>query len=234
MRYRLRSILLLFFCLASLPSQSQELSFEDRVRGYILANPEVIIEAMEILAERERRAEITERIAAFPELFVDAARLGEGDAAAPQRVIEFFDYKCAPCKAMHPALVEFTDSHPEVRVEMRHLPILTPGSERAARFALATRETYGDKAHKAVHRELWDIQGPLNAAGFQRVATELSLDFQKIAPAMESEAVSARIDYNRNVAIALGVLGTPAFLTPDSMVFGTTDIDALGKLWLNR
>lgn len=209
-------------------------TFEDRVRAFILNNPEIIVEALTVLSEREARAETIARLAEYPDLFTDPPRLGEGNPVAPLRVIEFFDYNCAPCKAVHPALVAFTEKHPEVRIEMRHLPILSPGSERATRFALATQIAYGDDAHRAVHDALWDMRGPLNAAGFKRIADELSFDFQRIEPLIESDEVTARIDYNRDVAITLEVLGTPAFLTPDSVVFGSTEIEELSELWLNR
>ena len=215
-------------------AHGHEENFEDRVRNYILRNPEVILEALEVLSQREARAATLGRLEAFPELFADPARLGEGDAAAPVRVVEFFDYKCVPCKTIHPDIVAFTDANPDVRVEMRHLPILTPGSERAARFALATEAAFGAEAYRAVHDQLWEVRGPLNAAGFQRITDALGLDYAQIAAGMESEAISARIDYNRDVAIALEVLGTPAFVTTDNVTFGTTDIDALAQTWLSQ
>ncbi|MGR3512871.1 MAG: DsbA family protein [Paracoccaceae bacterium] len=219
-----------------LPSsaEAEEAAFEDRVRAFILDNPEIILEALTILSEREAQAALQAQLATFPDLFAEAPRLGEGRPTAPIRVIEFFDYKCVPCKAIHPQLVSFVEAHPEVRIEMRHLPILTPGSERAARFALATDATYGAEAYRAVHDKLWENRGPLNVAGFQRIADMLDLDYDRIAAAMDSEAIDARITYNRDVAIALGVLGTPAFLTPTSVSFGSTDIDAISKAWLNQ
>ena len=199
------------------------LTFEERVRAYLLENPEVIVEALTILSERETRSAMAERVAGFPALFSDPPLLGEGDGAAPIRVVEFFDYKCVPCKEVHPSLVTFVEANPEVRVEMRHLPILTPGSERAARFALATEATYGAEQYRAVHDRLWEMRGPLNAAGFER-----------IEKAMESEAIGARIAFNRDVAIALEVLGTPAFVTRDSVTFGSTDIETLSEAWLSQ
>lgn len=214
--------------------QADEMSFEDRVRAYLLDNPEVIVEALTILSEREARARTAALLAEFPQLFTDAPRLGEGVPDAPLRVVEFFDYKCVPCKAVHPEIVAFVAEHPEVRVEMRHLPILTPGSERAARFALATDAVHGAEAYAAVHEALWNIRGPLNTAGFQRVAEQLGLDYAPIEVAMESDEIDARIAYNRDAAIALEVLGTPAFLTKDSVTFGSTDISALSKLWLSQ
>ncbi|MEL7151673.1 MAG: DsbA family protein [Pseudomonadota bacterium] len=215
-------------------SVAEELSFEDRVRAYILDNPEIILEALTILSEREAAAATQARVAAFPELFSDPPALGIGDPDAPIKVIEFFDYKCVPCKAVHPVLVDFVAQHPDVRIEMRHLPILTPGSERAARFAMAVRDVEGDAAYATVNDALWTLRGPLNNAGFERVAAELDLDFSQIAPVMESEAITARITYNRDAAIALEILGTPAFVTADSVLFGVTDIDVLSEAWLNQ
>ena len=174
------------------------------------------------------------RIAEYPELFEERTGLGEGDPDASLRVIEFFDYRCIPCKTVHPDLVSLTERRPELRIEMRQLPILSPGSERAARFALATREVYGDAVYRAVHDQLWTMSGPMNNAGFQRIADALDLDFSAIAPAMDSEPVSRRINYNRDVAIALEVLGTPAFITPETVVAGAADIEALAELWFSR
>lgn len=209
-------------------------TFDERVRAYILENPEVILEALTILSERETRAAMLERIDGFPELFSDTPRLGEGDKAAPRRVVEFFDYKCVPCKAVHPRLVSFVEENPDVRVEMRHLPILTPSSEHATRFALATEALYGAETYEAVHSWLWDTSGPLNAAGFKRIAQGLSLDYEAISQAMDSQAIDARIEYNRNAAIVLEVFGTPAFITKESVIVGSTDIDALAEAWLNQ
>ncbi len=213
---------------------AEEPSFEDRVRAFLLENPEVILEALTILSEREARAALAAKLANYPELFSDAPRLGEGKPDASLRVVEFFDYKCAPCKAIHPRLVEFAENHPDVRMEMRHLPILTPGSERAARFALATEAAYGLEMYRDVHDQLWDTSGPLNMAGFQRIADERGLDFERIASLMESDAIDMRISYNRDVAIALEILGTPAFVTQESVTFGSTDVEAMVETWLSQ
>ena len=218
----------------SASSYADDASFEDRVRAYLLENPEVIVEALSILAEREERTAIVARLEQFPELFTDESRLREGAASAPIRVVEFFDYKCVPCKTMHPGLVEFVGANPDVQIEMRHLPILTPGSERAARFALATDAAYGPEKYRAVHDQIWASRGPLNVAGFKLIADDLGLDFAKIEALMDESSIDARIDFNRDVAIALEVLGTPAFVTKDSVTFGSTDIATLAALWLNQ
>ena len=124
----IRSVLCVVALMAGYPAFAEADDFGDRVRAYLLENPEVILEALEILAKREAQASVERRLEAFPELFADAPRHGLGDPDAPVRVIEFFDYRCVPCKAMHPRLVELVERRPEIRIEMRHLPILSPGS----------------------------------------------------------------------------------------------------------
>ena len=233
-RILLFSAALPFFAGAPQFTFANDADFEARVRAFLLKNPEVILEALEILTEREEQAALQSKLDRYPELFADAAQLGIGEPEASIRVIEFFDYKCQPCKAVHPALEAFLADNPDVRIEMRHLPILTPGSERGARFALAIQAAFGDVAYQAVHERLWTIRGPLRTEGFERIADTLGLDYEVIAPLMESDSVTARIDYNRNVAIDLEILGTPAFLTPSSMTFGSIDIDALSEIWLSQ
>lgn len=227
--------LALMTCMAACPGPAAaEDAFGARVRDYLLAHPEVIMEALTILSERERKAALAARIAAFPELFAAPPRLGLGHPDAPVRVVEFFDYRCQPCKAMHPVLEAFVAAHPQVRLEMRHLPILSPGSERAARFALAVREVAGDDAHARVHDRLWALRGPLDAAAFERIAVAEGLDFAPIEAAMEGDAVSARIAGNRDIAVALELHGTPAFVTPDDVALGLLAADGLAARWLSR
>lgn len=208
--------------------------FEERVRAFLLEHPEVILEALAILTEREEQVALQAKLDGYPDLFASASGLGIGAPDAPVRVVEFFDYKCLPCKAVHPVLEAFADDNPDVRIEMRHLPILTPGSERGARFALATQAAYGNEAYLAVNERLWEVRGPLRAEAFERIAAEIKLDYSVIAPLMESQPISARIDYNRDFAIDLEILGTPAFVTPSTMIFGSIDIEVLSDLWLSQ
>ena len=223
-----------FFVGAAQFARADGSDFDAKVRAFLLNNPEVILEALAVLTKREEQAELEAKLDRYPELFHGAPQLGIGARDAPVQIVEFFDYKCQPCKAVHPVLEAFVADNPEVRIEMRHLPILTPGSERGARFALATQAAFGDVAYQAVHERLWTIRGPLRTEGFERIADALGLDYEVIAPLMESDSVTARIDYNRNVAIDLEILGTPAFLTPNSMTFGSIDIDVLSDIWLSQ
>lgn len=220
--------------LTPVQADTSEAEFEARVRAYLLANPEIILQALEILSQREARSAMVAKLALYSELFIEPPVLGFGPEDATLTVVEFFDYRCAPCKFLHPKLKIALNAHPDIRVEMRHLPILSPGSERGARFALAVRNTASAQVYGAVHEDIWAIKGPLRAAAFERIATAHGLEWESIKAKMDSEAVSARIARNRDIAIDLGILGTPAFVTPISVSFGGTDADALIEGWLNQ
>lgn len=208
--------------------------FEERVRAYILANPEVILEALEILSTREARAAQTAQIARHPDLFTDPTVLEFGPPDADVTVVEFFDYRCAPCKALHPKLKTALEAHPNVRVVMRQLPILSPGSERGARFALAVNSIAGPENYRAVHDVLWTLKGPLRDHVFAQIAADHNLDWPAVQAEMNSDAVTQRISRNRDIAIDLDILGTPAFVTPWSVSFGGTDAQALVDAWVSR
>lgn len=219
---------------AALTAETSDDGFEERVRNYLLANPEVIFEALEVLSQREARAVMAKKIAQHPDLFAEPPVLGLGPKAATTTVIEFFDYRCVPCKVLHPKLKAALEAHPDVRVEMRHLPILSPGSERGARFVLAVRNVAGAEASAAVHEDVWTLKGPLREAAFQRIAQKHGLDWDAVQSEMSSSAVSERIDRNRDIAIDLEILGTPAFVTPTSVSFGQSDAAILVEDWLNQ
>lgn len=215
-------------------AKAHEPNLDAQIRNYILENPEVILEALEVLSAREQRMELREKLSSHRQIFEDPPILGIGRVDAPVRVVEFFDYRCAPCKAMHPPLKKLVAANPDVRIEMRQLPILSPGSERGARFALGVQAVLGNAAYATAHQALWTLRGPLNEASFRRLAEAEGWDYAAIAVAMESDAVSERIGYNRDFAVDMAILGTPAFVTPESVTFGTAEIEDLKALWLSQ
>ncbi len=207
---------------------------EEKIHQYILDHPEVILEALERLSAREEQLARAAQVAEFPSLFTRPPVLGLGSADAPRRVVEFFDYKCIPCRSIHARLEALVATQPDIRIEMRQLPILTPASERATRFAFAVWELSGDAAYVAAHEALWAHIGPYNTSFFSKVAQSLSLDEDLIEEVMWSDKITAKIDENRDMAIALGIVGTPSFVTPTDIAVGTTDLERLTELFVSQ
>ena len=126
-------------------SKAAELDpFEQRVREYLLRNPEVIMEALRILQERQRAAEaeglkrtIAER---SDEILNDPAAPVGGNPAGDVTLVEFFDYNCPYCRRVAPTVAELEEADPDLRLVYKEFPILGPGSQFAARAALASRK----------------------------------------------------------------------------------------------
>ena len=85
-------------------------AFERRVRDYLLDHPEVIMEALQILQERQRVAEaerLRQTIAAHrDETLNDPDSPVGGNPSGDVTVVEFFDYNCPYCRQVAPTMKE--------------------------------------------------------------------------------------------------------------------------------
>ena len=126
-------------------SKAAELDpFEQRVREYLLRNPEVIMEALRDPAGATGAAEaeglkrtIAER---SDEILNDPAAPVGGNPAGDVTLVEFFDYNCPYCRKVAPTMVELEEGDRDLRLVYKEFPILGPGSQFAARAALASRK----------------------------------------------------------------------------------------------
>lgn len=214
--------------LSNVSATEPDPAFGERVRAYLLNNPEVILEVMDILGARQEELATIERLRPHvPILFETQMDLRMGREDAQKVIIEFFDYNCAACRAIMPVLREFVDANPDIAIVKKHLPILSPSSERATRFALATRMVFGDAAYRKLHSALYDKMGVLSMRRLRDIASELGHDAAQIEAQMQHPTVSAVIDMHRDLAATLQVIGTPTFMTKRAIVAGNVTPDIL-------
>lgn len=226
------SLLCISMTTAPLTAQSlTENEFNEKVRNYLLNNPEIILEAMELLGEREAERQMAERVSpVYEDLLATDTDLIIGNQNAKIKLIEFFDYRCAVCKSVVPTLEAFVKANPDVAIIKKHLPILTPSSERASRYTLATNMVYGSENYDAMHKYLYKTRRPLNEATFEKAANELGFDHTKIMAQYDADVITQIIITNRDIAIELEIRGTPAFLTPTKLKIGNVDQKVLSEL----
>ncbi len=208
--------------------------FAAQVRQYLLDNPEVILEAMEILSTRQAASEMALIVAPAYDAILNAGpdlRIGREDAET--LIIEFFDYRCAVCKAALPTLEAFVADNPNVAFIKKHLPIISPGSERATRYVLAADSLYGTEVSTNLHKALYATKAPMREEVFKGEAERLDLDHAAIQALTQSDAITALIDANRDMAIDLGISGTPAFMSATKLKVGAVSADDLAALITN-
>jgi protein-disulfide isomerase len=206
---------------AAADSAVSDAEFGEKVRAYLLENPTVILEVMDLLAAQQE--DIATRALLSPyvvQLFGTEMDLRMGAPDASRVIVEFFDYNCAVCKANMPAMTAFVAANPDVAIVKKHLPILTPGSERVVRFVLAARKAFGPAIYADLHDAIYAQFGPLNMNRLEAVAVDADLDPAKITALMQDDDITAIIDQHRTIAIGLGIIGTPTFATESSLHVG--------------
>ncbi|GIK96248.1 MAG: hypothetical protein BroJett029_04570 [Alphaproteobacteria bacterium] len=202
--------------------------FDQRVRAYLLDNPEVIIEAVQRLEARQAAAEQTEAQAVIAaradEIFRDPASPVGGNPEGDVTMVEFFDYNCPYCRRVAPVMLDVEAADPELRIVYKEFPILGPGSEFAARAALAAHR---QDRYIAFHQALMRVAGKVGEDAVLTTAVELGLDVDRLKADMEDPEIQAAIDRNLVLAEALRINGTPGFVIGDEILRGAADFETL-------
>jgi protein-disulfide isomerase len=206
-------------------------SFEQRVRDYLLKHPEVIMEALQILQERQRSGEaenlkrtIAER---SEEILNDPAAPVGGNQAGDVTLVEFFDYNCPYCRRVAPTVVELEQADPDLRLVYKEFPILGPGSQFAARAALASRR---QGKYVAFHNALMQATEQVTEQTVMEIAREVGLDTEQLRADMQDPAIQEAIGRNLQLANALGITGTPSFIIGQQIVPGAVDLRTLQSM----
>lgn len=135
--------------------------------------------------------------------------------AGPIRIIEFADYSCPACRALHPAWVAFARANPDVRISVTEYPIYgrtivsrATGNRtlNASRIAIAAA---AQGKQLAFHDALMGIPGRVDDRAIRLAAERAGLDFAAATRRAESPALIARADANLRIAEELGFVGTP-------------------------
>ncbi|MDE0271422.1 MAG: DsbA family protein [Gammaproteobacteria bacterium] len=188
---------------AAEPDAPRGAALDAAIRDYLLANPQVLREALD--PARQLAARVSDH---REELLAAPGVPMLGDPSGTVTVVEFFDYRCGYCKRSLEA-VRAAALLAGVRVQMREYPILGEESDQAARAALAAAH---QGAYEGAHFALMAHEGGFDAESIEGIARDLGLDVERLRADMASEEVGALIDANRELAGRMGVTGTPAFL----------------------
>jgi len=208
--------------------REQDGSFDQRVRDYVMENPQVLVESLQRMQERQRTAqtdEIVQIIATHSDaIFNDPETPVGGNPQGDVSLVEFFDYNCPYCRRVAPILAELEESDPELRFVFKEWPILGPNSEFAARAALASRS---QGKYVVFHKALMLAAGLVNESKVLEVAAQVGLDVDRLRQDMEAPEITALIERNRELARALRITGTPSFVVGDQMLRGAADAEVI-------
>ena len=191
-------------------------------RAYLLAHPEVLPEAMDVLQAREQLARIEPLRSELERPFPGAVL---GNPSGSVTLVEFTDYACTYCRQSVADVDALIAAHPDLKVVMREYPILSPESVDAARMALAAAQ---QGKYAAFHGAMYRL-GPPSAEAIAAAAKEAGVDLALARTAIDSGMFDAQLQANAVLASQLGVSGTPGWIIGDKMFNGAVGREAIGE-----
>jgi protein-disulfide isomerase len=206
-------------------------ALQQAIHDYILAHPEVLIQSLRIAKEREesRVAEQNKALVASlkTDLVDDPNSPVRGNPSGDVTLVEFFDFRCPYCRQVEPFLQALIKNDHGLRVVVKELPILGPASVYAARVALAAnKQGKFEQFHEAVMAK----RSNFDEATLLKLAEETGLALDRLRTDMNSPEVDAEIKRTTEIAKALRLSGTPAFIVGTELIPGATDLETLQAL----
>lgn len=211
--------------LAGCDKTKSDKEFGDKVRAYLLAHPEVLVEASTKLQEKQAAQQVAtaqKAIGQYRQAIERDPRDIVINPAGTITVTEFFDYRCGYCRHAAPEVVDLVQKNPDIRLVLKDFVIFGADSQAAARIALGAKDQGKSlELYKALMAE-----NALDAAGALRIAKGLGIDMDKAKAIGESQAVTQHLADTDALARTLALQGTPAFVVGDTLIPGA-DINAL-------
>ncbi len=192
------------------------------VRAYLLANPDVIPEAMQRLQDRETGKAVAQHRAAIVDPFPGAI---SGNPNGKTTVVAYMDYACGYCRHSLPAIAELVAADSDIRIVYRELPVLSEESRVAAAWSLAAAE---QGKFMPFHEALY-AAGRLSEATIRQAAATARLDVARAERYAQSAPVQAEIGKNLQIASMLGMSGTPAWVVGNRVLAGAQTKEQLAE-----
>jgi protein-disulfide isomerase len=224
MRVILMAVAFLSFAQIATAQQITDEQVKQLALEAILENPQIIMQAVAILEQRERERAASGANTVRLQLEQDPNSPNLGNPDGDVTVIEFFDYNCPYCRKAGQTVQELLASDANVRVIYREWPILGEDSVFASRAALAAR---AQGKYEEFHWALMNGEGRASEASILKLARHLDLDVEKLQADMTSPVVEAHIAQSSALARTLGFTGTPAFIVGDRTAPGMLSTDEI-------
>ncbi len=215
-------------------TDAERSAFRDEVRAYLLENPEVLMEAIAVLDQKQAAAAAQGDSAMIA---TQASALFESDddwvGGNPDgdiTIVEFMDYKCGYCRRAFPEVDALVSGDGNIRIIVKEFPILGEQSMLASQFAISVRQLHGDDAYKDAHDALMTMRADVSEQSLQGLAEALEFDFAEVQARMDSAEVAQVIDANRQLAQQMQISGTPSFVFQDQMVRGYVPLQQMQQL----
>lgn len=211
-------------------SDDQREEVETTIRSHLMANPEIIRDAIDELQRKQDESEQMAQIAAIADnkdlLFNSEHQVVIGNPDGDVTLVEFFDYNCGYCKRAHADMKQLIAEDDNLRVVLKEFPVLGEASVEAAQVSIAVKLVAPEKS-EAFQDALLMQEGQVNGDVALAVAEEMGLDPAALRAELESDDISDTITEVYSLASELSLTGTPSYVTSGEVVIGAVGFESL-------
>ena len=218
---------------SALPSNAHEPGsdeFNQAIRDYLLANPQILGEMQAAFDAKQQELAEEAQAQALAEnsdrIFRSPHDLVLGNPNGDVTIVEFYDYNCGFCARAMQDMQTVIEADANVRFVLKEFPILGPNSTDAHVVSMAVGRVAPEK-YGEFHQRLLGLQESKNAEVAARVASELGIDLADLEAAMVDPAEDEAFAEAYSIARSLQISGTPAYVVGDSVVFGAQGANEL-------
>ncbi len=135
-----------------------------------------------------------------------------GNSDSKNIIVEFIDYNCGYCKAIHSELISLSNKKDlDLVIYFYQFPILSDSSRIYSKTLLAIAQIYSDKAIK-VHNDLMSLSGSLNEQKFENILNENEINISLLEDEMTKVDYDEMLEVTYYLAKRLGGSGTPLLI----------------------
>jgi len=192
---------------------AQQKQIENIIHHYIVNNPEILIEATNVLKSRQidqankmasdmarKNADQLLRNKQLPTL---------GNPNGKITMVEFFDYQCMHCRSMPKTLENLIKANPDLHIVFVDFPIFGPASVLAAKAGLAANK---QGKFEALYVALMTTQQPLTEQNILNIAKKVGVNVDQLKKDMAAPSIDRLLKENYKIANAMQLIGTPEFI----------------------
>ncbi|MDR3433338.1 MAG: DsbA family protein [Rouxiella aceris] len=200
-------------------SDAQQQAIGKIAADYIIAHPEVLVQASQKLQAQQQQQQTNDALNAVlanvPALLQDQDTPSYGPKDAKVALVEFFDYQCLYCSHMAPVVAQTIKANSDVRFVFKEWPIFGDrwkASITAAENGLAIWKQKGAQAYLDYHNAIYATghdEGKLTDADISAAVESAHGALPSQAHRQETHAALAK---NDELAKTLGFQGTPGFI----------------------
>jgi protein-disulfide isomerase len=218
------------FSLFSTAQQSEPFTSTEKdqinsmIREYILTNPEIIPQAVEVLRSRQNANVLSK---SEDLLYNDGFSFVAGNMDADVTIVEFYDYNCGYCKQVPAAFARLLDEDANVKIIYKELPILAPSSEYASMAAMASMK---QGKFMEFHTALMKNKKELDEDLVMQIALSSGLDKDVLIKDMENPDIQTNIMQTKYLVQNIGLSGTPGFVIGDQLIPGYIPYEKLKEI----